>query len=230
MKKLLVLLTVLGVLAAASSASGSGAGSIVVSQVFAAGGNSGASYVNDYVELFNRGSSSVSITGWTLQYASATGSSWASTALSGSIPAGGHYLVQLASGGTNGAALPAPDATGTSNLATSGGKVQVVNAGSGVEDLVGWGSATLFEGSAAAPALSATTALVRADPPAPTPTTTPPTSRPARRIHKTLPTRTRRALRRVAPAAERRAAARSASTSSPSSPSRSTTTLSTSVR
>jgi hypothetical protein len=161
MKKLLVLLTVLGVLAAASSASGSGAGSIVVSQVFAAGGNSGASYVNDYAVLFNRGTSSVSITGWTLQYASATGTSWASTALSGSIPAGGRYLVQLASGGTNGAALPAPDATGTSNLATSGGKVQVVNAGSGVEDLVGWGAATLFEGSAAAPALSATTALVR---------------------------------------------------------------------
>src|SRR5579862_1790157 len=121
MKKLLVLLTVTGVLAAASSASGSGAGSIVVSEVFAAGGNSGAPYTNDYVELFNRGSSTVSVAGWALQYGSATGTTWASTALDGSIPAGGHYLVQLASGGSNGAALPAPDATGTSNLAVSGG-------------------------------------------------------------------------------------------------------------
>src|SRR5579871_1024031 len=162
MKKLLVLLTVIGVLAAASSASGSGAGSIVVSQVFAAGGNTGAPYTNDYIELFNRGASAVSIAGWTLQYASATGTVWASTALSGSVPAGGHYLVQLASGGANGSALPTPDATGTSNLAMSGGKVQIVNAASSVEDLVGWGSATLFEGTGAAPALTATTALVRA--------------------------------------------------------------------
>ncbi len=54
----------------ASAASGSGTGSIVVSQLFAAGGNSGASYTNDYVELFNRGTSAVSLTGWTLQYAS----------------------------------------------------------------------------------------------------------------------------------------------------------------
>jgi hypothetical protein len=145
-----------------ASASGSGAGSIVVSQLYAAGGNSGASYANDYVELFNRGSSAVSISGWTLQYASATGTVWASTALSGSVPAGGHYLVQLASSGANGSALPTADATGTSNLAMSGGKVQIVNAGSSVEDLVGWGSATLFEGTAAAPALSATTALMRA--------------------------------------------------------------------
>jgi len=162
MKKLLALLIVLGALTAVASASGSGAGSIVVSQLFAAGGNTGASYANDYVELFNRGTSAVSITGWTLQYASATSTTWQSTALTGSIPAGGHYLVGLASGGTNGSALPATDATGTSNLAVSGGKVQVVNAGSGVEDLVGWGSATLFEGSAAAPAPSSTTALVRA--------------------------------------------------------------------
>ena len=161
MKKLLVLLTVTGVLAAASSASGSGAGSIVISEVFAAGGNSGAPYTNDYVELFNRGSSAVSVTGWSLQYSSATGTTWASTALSGSIPSGGHYLVELASGGANGSALPAPDASGTSNLAVSGGKVQVVNAGAGVEDLVGWGSATQYEGGAAAPALSSTTALVR---------------------------------------------------------------------
>jgi hypothetical protein len=161
MKKLLALLTLIGALAAASSATGSGAGNIVISQVFAAGGNSGASYTNDYVELFNRGTSAVSLTGWALQNASATGTTWTSTALSGSVPAGGHYLVQLGSGGSNGSALPAADATSGANLAVSGGKVQVVNAGSGTEDLVGWGSATLFEGTAAAPALSATTALIR---------------------------------------------------------------------
>jgi hypothetical protein len=162
MKKLLVLFSVFAALVAATSAQGSGSGSIVVGEIFAAGGNSGAPFTNDYVELFNRGSSSVSLSGWTLQYASATGTAWASTALSGSIPAGGHYLVQLASGGANGSALPAADATGTSNLAMSGGKVQVVSSGTNVEDLVGWGSATLYEGAAAAPAVTATTALIRA--------------------------------------------------------------------
>lgn len=175
---LLVLLSVLALPLAASSARGSGSGSLVVGELYAAGGNSGAAYSNDYVELFNRGASPVAVDGWTLQYASAASTSWQSTALSGTIPAGGRYLVQLASGGANGAALPAADATGTSNLAVTGGKVALVDdatglscgaspgscsAVSGVEDLIGYGSAADYEGSGAAPAGSATNALARAD-------------------------------------------------------------------
>jgi uncharacterized protein len=174
---LLVLLSVLALPLAAASARGSGSGSLVVGEVYAAGGNSGAVYSNDYVELFNRGASSVALDGWTLQYASAASTSWSTTALSGTIPAGGRYLVQLASGGANGAALPTADATGTSNLAATGGKVAIVSSAtalscgasagscsavSGVEDLAGYGSATDFEGSDAAPAGSATNALARA--------------------------------------------------------------------
>ena len=169
---LLVLLSVLALPLAAASARGSGSGSLVVAEVYAAGGNSGAAYANDYVELFNRGASPVAVDGWTLQYASASSTSWQSTALSGTIPAGGRYLVQLASGGANGAALPAADATGTSNLAATGGKVALVDdatalscgasagscsAVSGVEDLVGYGGAADYEGTGAAPAGSATT-------------------------------------------------------------------------
>ena len=174
----LVLLSALALPLAAASARGSGSGSLVVAEVYSAGGNSGAAYANDYVELFNRGAAAVAIDGWTLQYASAASTSWQSTALSGSIPAGGRYLVQLASGGANGAALPAADATGTSNLAATGGKVALVDdatalscgaaagscsAASAVEDLVGYGSAADYEGSGAAPAGSATNALARAD-------------------------------------------------------------------
>jgi predicted extracellular nuclease len=109
---LLVLLALLALPLAAAPASGSGSGSIVVGEMYASGGNSGAIYSNDYVELFNRGAGAVAIDGWTLQYASAASATWQTTALSGTIPAGGRYLVQLASGGTNGAALPASDATG----------------------------------------------------------------------------------------------------------------------
>jgi uncharacterized protein len=174
---LLVLLSALTLSLAAASASGSGAGGVVVAEVFAAGGNSGAAYANDYVELFNRGASAVAVDGRTLQYASATSTTWQSTALSGSIPAGGRYLVQLASGGTNGAALPAPNATGNTNLAVTGGKVAVVDNAtalscgaspgscsvvSAVEDLVGYGGAADYEGNGAAPAGSATLALARA--------------------------------------------------------------------
>ena len=148
---------------------------LVISQVYAAGGNAGAAYANDYVELFNRGTATVDLSGWTLQYACASSESWASTTLAGTIQPGKRYLVQLASSGAGGSALPTPDATGTSNLAATGGKLAVVHgtsdltcgasAGScsavaAVVDLLGYGSATDFEG-AVAPAPAATTALVR---------------------------------------------------------------------
>jgi len=150
--------------------------SVVVSQVFAGGGNAGASYTNDFVEVFNRGGATVDLTGWTVQYASASSTNWQATALTGTIGPGRHYLVELASTASVGSPLPAADATGTTNLASTGGKVALVrdagvlacgaSAGSCssapfVEDLVGYGSATDYEGAGPAPALSSTTAAVR---------------------------------------------------------------------
>jgi len=140
----LVLLSALALLLAAAPASGSGSGGIVVGELYASGGNSGALYANDYVELFNRGAAAVAIDGWTLQYASAASATWQMTALSGSIPAGGRYLVQLASGGVNGAALPAADATGTSNLAATGGKVAIVDNASALACGASAGSCSRF--------------------------------------------------------------------------------------
>ena len=174
--RLLVLLAFAALLVAAPASPSSSSG-VVVSQVFAGGGNSGASFDHDFVELFNSSSSPVSLAGWSVQYASAASTSWQATALTGSIPAHGYFLVQLNSSAAIGAALPAPDATGTTNLAVSGGKVAVLtsataltcgasvgscSAASGVEDLVGYGSATDYEGADAAPALSSSTAAVRA--------------------------------------------------------------------
>lgn len=151
-------------------------GGVVVSQVYAGGGTTGAAYANDFVELLNTGGAAVDVSGWTVQYASAASTSWQSTPLSGSIQPGHYYLVQLASSGAVGAALPTADATGTANLASAGGKVALVrdataltcgaSAGScgtasTIADLVGWGTAADYEGAAAAPALSSTTAAVR---------------------------------------------------------------------
>jgi spore coat protein U-like protein len=157
------------------SAAATGASGIVVSQVFGGGGNVGAPYAADFVELFNRGSAPVALDGWTLQYAPAAATTWQATPLGGTIPPGANYLVQLA-GGAAGAVLPAPDATGTSNLSATSGKVALVRdsavlscggtpgscgANPLVEDLVGFGGASDYEGSAPAAALTSTTAAIR---------------------------------------------------------------------
>jgi Lamin Tail Domain len=174
---LVVAMVACGVLFAAPFARGA-TSNVVISQVYGGGGNAGATYTNDFVELFNRGGSAVDVSGWTIQYASSSSTSWQTTALQGSIAPGHRYLVQLGSTAAIGAALPTPDASDTTNLAASGGKVALVRdttalgcgatAGSCastslLEDFVGYGSASDFEGASAAPALSSTTAAVRAD-------------------------------------------------------------------
>ena len=174
--RLLVALFAVSALLAAPFAHGA-TSTVVVSQVFAGGGNAGAAYTNDFVELFNRGTAAVNLTGWTVQYASGASTSWQTTPLSGSIGPGRYYLVQLASTAAVGSPLPPADATGTANLATAGGKVALVHdsvaltcgaaAGSCssiplVEDLVGYGTATDYEGAGPAPALGSTTAALRA--------------------------------------------------------------------
>lgn len=173
--------TVLAVLFAAALLAAPAAHSVsadmVVSQVYAGGGNSGATHTNDFVELFNRGSSTVDLGTWSVQYASASGTTWQVTPLSGSVQPGRSFLVQLASAAAVGAPLPVPDATGTTNMANAGGKVALVRSATAltcgasagscsgdalVADLVGYGSASDFESSGAAAALSNTTAVLRA--------------------------------------------------------------------
>ncbi|WP_307623006.1 lamin tail domain-containing protein [Streptomyces sp. V3I7] len=146
---------------------------VVVSQVYGGGGNSGAPYTNDFIELYNRGTSTVSIAGWSVQYASATGATWSTTPLSGSIAPGHYYLVKEAAGTGTGAALPTPDATGTIAMSATAGKVALVTNSTaltcstgcatktGVRDFVGYGStASSSEGSPTGN-LSNTTAALR---------------------------------------------------------------------
>ncbi len=80
---------------------GPASAAVMISQVYGGGGNSGATYSNDFVELHNSGAAAVSLAGWSVQYASASGTTWGGsqlTPVTGSIPAGGYYLVQLAAG------------------------------------------------------------------------------------------------------------------------------------
>jgi hypothetical protein len=146
---------------------------VLISQVYGAGGNSGATLNADYVELYNRSDATVNLSGWSVQYASASGTTWSVGSLSGSIAPGKYHLVKLA-GGSSGAALPAADSTPSTSIPMSGsqGKVALRNTtttftGStpigqaGLQDFVGYGTANAYEGSGAAPAPSTTTAIFR---------------------------------------------------------------------
>jgi hypothetical protein len=148
---------------------------IVISQVYGGGGNSGATLRNDFIELFNRGPSAVSVTGWSVQYGSSAGTTWQVTAISGTIQPGQYYLVQEAAGAGGTTDLPTPDATGAIAMSATAGKVALVTnttalpcgsscaTDANVRDFVGYGTtANNFEGAGPTPAPSNTAAVLRA--------------------------------------------------------------------
>ncbi|HEU4398928.1 MAG TPA: lamin tail domain-containing protein, partial [Actinomycetota bacterium] len=161
--------------------------SIVVGQVYGGGGNTGAPFTNDFVELFNRGTAPASVGGWSVQYASATGTGNLGandgqlTELPDLTLAPGQYLlVQEAAGATPAAPLPTPDVTDATPIAMSatGGKVALVNGTASlgcnggstpcppdalarIVDLVGYGNANFFEGTGPTPPPSNTTSVLR---------------------------------------------------------------------
>ncbi len=158
---------------------------LVISQVYGGGGNSGAPFNADFVELFNRGTAARSVGGLSVQYTSATGTGALGASAAQlvalpdvSVPPGGSFLVAMIAG-TAGASLPTPDATGLIALSAAAGKVALVtgtdslgcngaNLACSVDqlarivDLVGYGTANFAEGQPA-PGLSNTTAAQRLD-------------------------------------------------------------------
>lgn len=138
-------------------------GSLVLAEVYGGGGNTGATFSNDFVVVFNPTASGVDVSGWSIQYASSAGTNWQVQALastSTTIPAGGYFLVKLASGGAVGAGVGAADSTGSINLSAANGKVALCNStnaltgacptGGSIIDIVGFGTANCSEGAAAA--------------------------------------------------------------------------------
>lgn len=160
-------------LVADASASSHSAPAVVISQIYGGGGNTGATLRNDFVELFNRSASAVSLTGWSVQYASSAGSTWQVTALSGVIPAGGYYLVQQGAGAGGTTSLPTPDATGSIAMSATAGKVILSSALAALSgtcptttpavDHVGYGTAATDCGSGTTATLSNTLAAIRGD-------------------------------------------------------------------
>ncbi len=150
---------------------------VVISQIYGGGGNSGATLKNDFIELFNAGNSTVDISFWSVQYASASGTAWQVTNLCAgggtcTIAPGHYFLVQEAQGSGGTTDLPTPDVIGAINMSATGAKVALVSSttalsgtcptGSSIVDFVGYSSgASCFEGSAPTAAPSNTSAEIR---------------------------------------------------------------------
>ncbi|MBL0306086.1 MAG: lamin tail domain-containing protein, partial [Chitinophagaceae bacterium] len=147
---------------------------VVISQVYGAGGNSGALYNADYVELFNQTGSPINLTGYSIQYAATTGTNWFKADLTGTIIAGGYFLIRMTQPGANGASLPTPDFITATDILMSAtaGKITLVNGtaplsgvcpNTGIIDFVGYGLTTnCYEGTGPTSNISSTLAIFRA--------------------------------------------------------------------
>ena len=170
--------TLISALALCAATPAQAASSLAISQVYGGGGNAGATYTNDFIEIFNRGATPVSLSGLSVQYAAAASAAWQVTPLPNvTLEPGQYFLVQQGAGTGGTTALPTPDASGNIAMSATAGKVALASTTSALNgicgatcagnpavlDLVGYGTtATNFEGAGAAPAPGATVAALRA--------------------------------------------------------------------
>jgi predicted extracellular nuclease len=153
---------------------------VVINEVYGGGGNSGAAFDRDFIELVNKTGTAISLEGWSVQYGSATSTTWSGrTDLSGSIPAGGRFVVGQAFGSDTSLPDVPVDLGGAIAMSGTTGKVALVNStstltGCGaktgapacsdlpqVVDFVGWGTANDWAGAGGAPATTNATSVSR---------------------------------------------------------------------
>jgi hypothetical protein len=177
-----ILIAVAGLVFVAGSAMAAGQ-ALRISQVYGGGGNTGAQYNQDFIEIINASSSAVDISGWAVEYASAAGS-WGTSFLSGGVtfnnyvvfPQGtriqpcSYILIGGATSSTSGVNLPTPDFGIPTNLSATNGNVAIFSqvnpatacgAETGLVDKVAYGTGACKEGALAAGALSNTSAAIR---------------------------------------------------------------------
>ena len=104
---------------------------VVISQYWGSVGSTGASYNSNFVELYNPTSADVNMSGWSVQYKSATSAGTMNVMAfpaNSIIKAHGYFLISLASSSTpiSSNPLPTPDAIGTTQVASSG-KIALVS-------------------------------------------------------------------------------------------------------
>ncbi|HYW70148.1 MAG TPA: lamin tail domain-containing protein, partial [Pyrinomonadaceae bacterium] len=139
-----------------------GSGNLRISQVYTRGGEAGATYNQDYVELFNPGTGDVDINGWTLTVKTAEGGTTNNLSIvanqSFAITPGMHVTFPFNGNGTNGQALPSTKFTSTNTfLGSTSGQIILLAPGQSVPsgcpvsgnyvDFVGYGSSQCSETS-----------------------------------------------------------------------------------
>jgi hypothetical protein len=164
-----------------------GSPNLVISQIYTRGGEAGASYQSDFVELFNRGTTAVNLNDYTLRATLDNGNIPTSLSLkifstTGLVIQPGHYFLMRFKGDAagDGQPLPTPDldlnilpgpvpanlhpSSGTIVLLTPEGSFQGCpnSQSTGVVDYVGYGASTCYEGSAGpAPATTLSTDAIQ---------------------------------------------------------------------
>ena len=151
---------------------------LVISEIYAGGASPALS--NDFVELYNPTGADIPVAGLSVQYRSSANSGAIASSqvfpLTGTVPAGGHFLL---TGGTTGggAALPAADSVSALNMSGAAGQVYLVSSTTGLAattpgnqigvtgiiDMLGYGTAAVnFEAQKSiAPTVAATDSLSR---------------------------------------------------------------------
>ena len=144
---------------------------VVISQYYGGAGSGGALWNKDFVELFNRSSAPVNLSGWSVQYQSAAGTSWAVIAATNTVLQPGQYYLVTAQTAATGSDVGPGDASGGLALSATTGKVALASVaramstpeGEAVIDMVGFGTANRFEGSSVAPAPSTVNSIQRGE-------------------------------------------------------------------
>ena len=134
---------------------------VVISEIYGGGGNTGSSYNKDYIQLFNLSASQIDLADYTLQIGNDKGSTQIFK-LSGTILPFHWFLIHGNGDGVSGADLPVGDVISDFNLDMLNGTVALVHStitsigtacnssGEDIVDFVGYGnSASCFELAAA---------------------------------------------------------------------------------
>ncbi|OEI67983.1 ExeM/NucH family extracellular endonuclease [Curtobacterium sp. ER1/6] len=138
---------------------------LVISEAYLKGGSANAFYKEKFVEITNPTASPVSLAGWSLQYRAATSTgNFSTSALEGTVPANGTFLVSMTGNGGStavGADLPTADDTASINPSGTTGTLALSNTTAalalpagpvatgtpGVVDLLGYGASNTYEGA-----------------------------------------------------------------------------------
>ena len=102
---------------------------ITISQMYGGGGNTGATYSRDFVELYNPHNVTFDLTGWSLQYSLCC---WGYLGiqvqpLGGAIAPGEYYLIAFGWQVPQVLHLPAANVNGDINMSATTGKIALVN-------------------------------------------------------------------------------------------------------